>query len=435
MERIVANISGKTRIDFLQGRKHIVANVVMIVPGVLNGSRGPLYYPPEEVTANVSRWNNIPLLKDHPYTPDSAKTPSILNSQGIGVVLNAYVEGEKLKAEAWFDIERTKNVDERIYSKLQKNEPFELSTGLEGDEDEKSGTTQNGKDYRAIYRNYRPDHLAVFVDKTGACSLEDGCGVLVNVTTNKESEMDKTKLVEQIIENCSCWSADEKDILMNFDQSKLEALAKETAKTKRNELIANAATSGVKLGKTTLVINEEGKWEGEDEIQTALTANEGMDMSKFSDDDLKEELKNRAAKNKDLKKTENEGDPPVNEPITPTTENRGQRMTSEEVETLQWAENERKKRRRELISGLVENVSDETEKKSLVETYNAMALDQLELLHRNRPKTTTNEEEFEYVDDYSGNGAFGPDDISLNEGTVAPEPVPVNNWIPEDSLN
>jgi hypothetical protein len=39
-----------------------------------------------------------------------------------------------------------------------------------------------------VARNYRPDHLAVLPDQRGACSLTDGCGVMVNT---KHMEIEK----------------------------------------------------------------------------------------------------------------------------------------------------------------------------------------------------------------------------------------------------
>jgi len=181
MERLVANLSGGVRRDSLYGRPHLVASATLIVPGVLNGSNGPLLYPPEELKANPYDWNNMPILVYHPKK-GKGRDIETLNSQGVGVVLNT-TYSDRLRAELWFDEARTREVDPRVYSRLEKGEQIELSTGL--------GTTNQrapenavfegpeGKQipYRAIARNYRPDHLAVLPDQVGACSLRDGCGV------------------------------------------------------------------------------------------------------------------------------------------------------------------------------------------------------------------------------------------------------------------
>ena len=54
MEQVLVNLTGMVRHETLNGRDHIVAPLSLIVPGVLDGSRGPLYYPPEEVAKDPS---------------------------------------------------------------------------------------------------------------------------------------------------------------------------------------------------------------------------------------------------------------------------------------------------------------------------------------------------------------------------------------------
>lgn len=183
-EYLVANLSvGKVRRETMGGRKYLVAPLTLIVPGVLNGSRGPLFYPEDEVAKNFDAWNNVPITVGHPKTEGrhvSARDPEVLDKQGIGVVLKANVRG-RLRAEGWFDAERTRQVDKRIYEALVKNKPIELSTGLfTENEPAPSGANHKGKSYSFIARNYKPDHLAVLPDQVGACSIRDGCGVNVN---------------------------------------------------------------------------------------------------------------------------------------------------------------------------------------------------------------------------------------------------------------
>ncbi len=183
MEQLTANILGKTRREKLNGREHIVAPLSLIVPGVLNGSQGPLYYPQEEINKNPSAWNHIPIVLGHPALNGShvsARDPDILNATGIGVVMRAEANG-KLIAEGWFDVETTRRIDNRILQSLEEGKPIELSTGLfTKNEPAEDGATFNGTSYSATARNYQPDHLAILPDTTGACSVDDGCGVLVN---------------------------------------------------------------------------------------------------------------------------------------------------------------------------------------------------------------------------------------------------------------
>lgn len=186
METVIANLAGRVRRETWNGKSFLVAPLTMIVPGVLNGSKGPLYYPPDEVARDPSAWNHMPIVVYHPMVnglPVSARDPGILERQGIGFVFRSGYRG-KLIAEGWFDEERTRQVDARILNALEKGEQTELSTGLGVDsEPAPDGAVHNGQPYSFTARNYRPDHLAVLPDQVGACSLKDGCGVLVNSAT------------------------------------------------------------------------------------------------------------------------------------------------------------------------------------------------------------------------------------------------------------
>lgn len=191
IQTLAVNRVGNYRKATLNGRTHYVVPVAMIAPGVLNGSRGALYYPPEEIRKNFDAWNGMPLVVTHPVVngkPVSARTPSQLE-KSVGVVLNAKINHHgKLMAEAWFDVDKTREVDARIISRIERGEQIELSTGLFTDNIPVSNEEEavyNGKKYTHVAKNYRPDHLAILPDETGACSLKDGCGVGV---TNKASE-------------------------------------------------------------------------------------------------------------------------------------------------------------------------------------------------------------------------------------------------------
>jgi hypothetical protein len=183
MERLIANLSSQVRRDKLGGREHLVAPVSLIVPGVLHGSQGAGYYPQEELAKNPEAWNYVPVVIYHPQSNGvhlSARDPDVLNSQGVGVLLRTKANG-KLVGEAWFDIERTRLVDERVLNDLEAGKKIELSTGLFLDKEPAGeGATFNGTPYDWIARNFRPDHLAILPDQVGACSIAQGCGVLVN---------------------------------------------------------------------------------------------------------------------------------------------------------------------------------------------------------------------------------------------------------------
>lgn len=179
---LITNL-GRIKYTFIDGKEYIVAPMTTIVPGVLNGSKGALYYPPDEIKRNVREWDNIPITVYHPDVAGrhaSASEPGVMERQGIGFLAKSEYKG-KLVHEGYFDIERTKIVDNRILEALETGQAIELSTGLfTENEPAIPGANYNGKGYDYIARNYKPDHLAILPDQIGACSILDGCGVLVN---------------------------------------------------------------------------------------------------------------------------------------------------------------------------------------------------------------------------------------------------------------
>lgn len=197
MEQLAVNLTGQIRRATLHGREHIVVPMTMLVPGVLNGSKGPLLYVEEDIQQSVSKWNGMPIVLSHPHGDDgkpvSARDPDVLNKFGIGTVLRAKVHNGTLKAEGWFDVEQTKRVDGRLLDMLNSGNQIELSTGLFTDnEPAQNGATYNGREYVATAKNHSPDHLAVLLHERGACSISDGCGV-----NNQESFEEIREVLQQ----------------------------------------------------------------------------------------------------------------------------------------------------------------------------------------------------------------------------------------------
>lgn len=191
LELLVTNLTGNSRRETLDGKEYLVVPLSMLVPGVLNGSKGPLFYPPDETSREVLQWNNMPIVVNHPVddsgNPVSARFPQVLRKYQVGSVFNSSFV-EKLDAEGWFDIEKSRQLIPNEFNKIENGKPVELSTGLFTDNQpvkNKEDAVYNGKQYTYIARNYRPDHLAVLTNgKKGACSIKDGCGVNVNEGPN-----------------------------------------------------------------------------------------------------------------------------------------------------------------------------------------------------------------------------------------------------------
>jgi hypothetical protein len=179
-QSLTANFSGKVRHDTMEGRPYLVAPMIMAVVGILNGSEGPLYYPEEELSKTPAVWNYKPIVVYHPQINGkgvSACDPDIISNRKVGVIMKTKFEDNKLKAEAWLEEDRLKIVDNRILDALETGKVMELSTGVFTDNEVGEGE-YNGKTYWATARNYRPDHLALLPDQVGACSVEDGAGLL-----------------------------------------------------------------------------------------------------------------------------------------------------------------------------------------------------------------------------------------------------------------
>ncbi|MFW6154878.1 MAG: hypothetical protein ACOC95_06645 [Planctomycetota bacterium] len=170
----------------LEGRDHWVCPVVLVVEGVLHGSQGPMFYGADVLRASARAWNGRPVVVYHPtmYGHSFADSPEVFNKQKIGVLFNTRFDHRRLKAEAWLDQERVRTVDLRVHNAILKQRPMEVSTGLIAFADDDSSGTWNGVPYQKTLTGMLPDHLAILPDQEGACSIEDGAGLMMNVRVN-----------------------------------------------------------------------------------------------------------------------------------------------------------------------------------------------------------------------------------------------------------
>lgn len=193
----IRKIAAETYYAYRDGRKYLVAPMNLIVPGVLPGSKGPLYYPPQEIARTADAWNGVPLVLNHPKSLSgeniSAYSDGVVAKHGLGFVTDSHVDSkQRLRATGWFDVERTGALAPDILSALQSGKPVELSTGLFTDNAEApQGSNVNGRSYTHIAKNYRPDHVAILTHEVGACTIQDGCGVLVNSRVSVDRREDR----------------------------------------------------------------------------------------------------------------------------------------------------------------------------------------------------------------------------------------------------
>lgn len=186
MEYLLTNVTKpRHRKATFNGEEHIVVPLRMIVPGVLNGSKGPLLYKQDEIARNHTQWDGIPVTKYHPTDEVgnalSAQFPGVLEKQGMGIIRNPRIDKRGLKAEAWLNVKKTRRIAPEVLNAVLQNKPVEISTGLfTNNVPARNGANFNGRGYTHVAQDFKADHLAILPGMKGACSLDDGCGLLAN---------------------------------------------------------------------------------------------------------------------------------------------------------------------------------------------------------------------------------------------------------------
>lgn len=192
-----------------------------------------------------NEWNGVPVTIHHPQDDNgnfiSAASDEILDQYGVGVIQNAALEGDKLRAEACIDVERCEELAPGLVAALLASEPCDVSTGYFAKSTKRAGV-YGAKKYETTHHNLRPDHLALLPGDVGACSWADGCGVRANreLDSMNVSELTaalrdalgiadpKKKLVAGLIANKTApfVEADQAHLL-NMSTAALEGLAKQ----------------------------------------------------------------------------------------------------------------------------------------------------------------------------------------------------------------
>ena len=174
MNRLVTN---RAALRYSDGREYLVCPAVMIRPGVLSANNGAILYGERLLKDRPGRWDGVPLTLGHPK--DVQGNPvSAADARGfiIGHVAGVRYARGGLRGEAWFDIERT---PAGVLEKIDGGGPLEISTGLYT-ETVPVGGFHRGRRFTKRLTNFTPDHLAVLTDAVGACSVADGCGLVMN---------------------------------------------------------------------------------------------------------------------------------------------------------------------------------------------------------------------------------------------------------------
>lgn len=199
------------RYETFNGRRHIVAPVVLLTAGVHHGSAGRILYTAEEISRMPVTWNGRPIPVIHPTDNDgnplTCNLPGVLENQSVGRLFNVQFEqrNQRLKGEAWIDIQRAREVCQQqnvpdVVNMIERGQPVEVSTGLIPESTEQGGIW-NDQEYDASAHNIHADHLALLPGGRGACSWEDGCGIRNKQGGTNEMKRTKTPKDQRMTQN------------------------------------------------------------------------------------------------------------------------------------------------------------------------------------------------------------------------------------------
>lgn len=244
---VVTNLQGPTRRQMFMGREHIAVPAVLVRSQVLSNNLGRTYLPPEDITPEWAETaNGAPAVSDHPSI--SARNRDVLNTMGIGFLFDVEARDGALHAEVLLDPARAGDVPDlrAILAKLEKGEPVEVSTGFPVAIDEKPGAV-NGEEYDLVIHPAGFDHLAVFAEKIGACSVGDGCGL----AQNHDGPCDVEDDVEEETEGKLATAVNRLMALLNGPEDEAEEADEDAAtdtheedSMNREQLIAQLADAG-----------------------------------------------------------------------------------------------------------------------------------------------------------------------------------------------
>ena len=176
------NAAGRARNETLDGRRYVVVPAAMIVVGVHNGSKGPVFYGEDALAGTSVSWGMKPAVVYHPKPGKSGEATAarkeVIESGQVGFVMNTRMDGPKQRTDVWLDVLKADAVDPRILKSVRAGRPMEVSTGYHAELVENAGE-HDGVPYKYVARRLQPDHFALLPDQIGACSIAAGAGLLV----------------------------------------------------------------------------------------------------------------------------------------------------------------------------------------------------------------------------------------------------------------
>jgi hypothetical protein len=192
----------EVRLESLRGEDYLVAPVVLVREGVLNG--GFLGY--DEIKRSVPGWNGRPVtappaddseaatlapegnVSGHPVETNGDGEPEFVSANQrpyiedmhVGHLANVEADDEirGLTGEAWLSADDATEVGESAIEaarRIAESEKLDVSTGYFHRPVRTQGRHE-GTAYEVEQTDLMPDHLALLPNERGACSWADGCG-------------------------------------------------------------------------------------------------------------------------------------------------------------------------------------------------------------------------------------------------------------------
>jgi hypothetical protein len=160
---------------------YIIEDVPFIRPMRLAGG----YVPEQSVRETSAQWDGVPATLNHPR--DDAGRPVAANEQPethIGTTEEPYYDGTHVRGNIRLEKAELQDGGEAsdIEAALEAGEPIEVSSQY-ASVDLPPGK-YDGEHRQNAERIVRPDSVAILPNRTGVCSIEDGCGINPQLAAN-----------------------------------------------------------------------------------------------------------------------------------------------------------------------------------------------------------------------------------------------------------
>lgn len=171
---IAASIGGQSRRVTENGVEYVVAPIVAVKEGVLNGE---LIYA-DAIGRLLDEWEDTPMTIDHPpkeFQESLSATHAWVRQNEVGRMRNVQIGQSRLKGEVWLPAGQSSEAVQKLIQRIERGETIEVSVGFLSVYVQQSGTLGTKK-FREIAQDMAPNHVALLPNDVGACSIADGCG-------------------------------------------------------------------------------------------------------------------------------------------------------------------------------------------------------------------------------------------------------------------